>query len=178
MLASGNDYLVTVKSNQRKLCQHLETYEEYLKPVSEHLQQQRNRGRDEYRQVRVYESGDDLEALGWRDVKSILIVERWGMRQGKSFRNKQFYMSSALSSAREWQRLVRGHWAIENRLHWPKDVAMGEDAYRLTDGVALCNWSLLRSLIINIIRLNGYKSVKDALRRLANRIDKISAWLT
>jgi len=114
----------------------------------------------------------------WVEIKSILCVERWGTRKGKDYHHTAYYISSALTGAHQWLSWVRGHWGIENRLHWPKDVVFGEDDYRLEDETALLNWSLLRTIAINVLRLNGFQSLKTALTKLANRVDSIFSLLT
>ena len=177
VLDSANDYLVAVKQNQSKLYQHLETFERYLQPLSEHEQVNQGRSRHEHRRVKVYAPAG-LNEMQWVGVQSILLVERWGSRKGKEYENKAYYISSALTSAEQWQDLIRGHWGIENRLHWPKDTVLGEDDYRLEDGPALVNWSMIRTIVINILRLNGFQSLKTALMKLANRVDVIFSLLT
>jgi predicted transposase YbfD/YdcC len=69
--------------------------------------------------------------------------------------------------------MVRGHWRIENQLHWPKDVVLHEDETYGRDPNALLNASLFRSITINLLRLNGFKSFTSALRELANQVEKI-----
>jgi predicted transposase YbfD/YdcC len=177
VLDGGNDYLVAVKRNQAKLYEHLETVAQYRKPLSVHEDAQRQRGRQEHRRVRVY-APCGLDEMEWVGVQSILCVERWGLRTGKPYESKAYYISSLVTSALHWQGLIRGHWGIENRLHWPKDVVFGEDDYRLEDGSALVNWSMIRTIVINILRLNGFQSLKTALVKLANRVDVIFSLLT
>ena len=177
VLKSGNDYLVAVRGNQGKLYEHLQTFERHLRPISQQEQVNRGRGRCEHRRVKVY-SPSGFEEMGWVGVQSILCVERWGTRKGKAYEHQVYYISSILTSAKQWLALIRGHWGIENRYHWPKDAIFGEDDYRLEDGAALRNWSLVRTIVINILRLHGFESLKAALRKLANRIDKIFPLLT
>lgn len=60
---------------------------------------------------------------------------------------------------------VRGHWGIENRLHWSLDVAYGEDQARMREGNAAENFSILRRITLNLIRLdkarkNGIKNCR------------------
>lgn len=172
VLESGNDYVVAVKSNQFKLYQHLETFDRHLDPLPEHEEQTLGRGRQENRRVKVYQASGLVETQ-WVGVQSILCVERWGICQGKAYMRKAYYISSVLTSASRWQSIIRSHWGIENRLHWPKDVVMGEDAYRLEEGQALVNWSAMRTIVINILQLNGFRSVKTALTKLANRVQLI-----
>ncbi|KAI9135304.1 ISAs1 family transposase [Acaryochloris sp. CCMEE 5410] len=177
IVASGNDYLVAVKSNQGRLYDHLQTYFECLKPMAEHIHSAQSRGRDEHRCIQVYEPvGIALQE--WEAIRSVLCVQRWGTRKGKEYHNTAYYISSAATSPQHWQSLVREHWGIENRLHWPKDVVFGEDDYRLEDEQALLNWSVLRTIGINILRLNDYQSLKTAMTKLANRVDIIFSLLT
>jgi predicted transposase YbfD/YdcC len=177
LVESGNDYLVAVKSNQGRLYRHLQTYRQYLKPIAQYGDEHQGRDRQEKRCLRVYRPvGLALEE--WKAINSVLCVERWGTRDGKEYHHIAYYISSALTSAHQWLSLVRGHWGIENRLHWPKDVVFGEDDYRIEDEQALLNWSLVRTIAINVLRLNGYQSLKTALTKLANRVDAISPLLT
>lgn len=176
MLESGNDYLVPVKENQPNLLAHLQTFGRHLKPQASHQSQVKQKGRIESRVVHVFPVSG-LKELGWPGVQSILWVKRSGLRQGKPYQHELYYISSVQTSAEQWHRLIREHWGIENRLHWPKDVLLDEDDTRLEDAHALLAWSIVRSFIINILRLTGYQSLKTALTKLANRIDKIFSLL-
>jgi predicted transposase YbfD/YdcC len=114
-----------------------------------------------------------IEDPRWVGVKSILCIERWGERQGKPYAHKSYAISSVATSASQWQETIREHWGIENRLHWPKDKVFGEDDYHLENAQALLNWSIFRTIVINLLRMNGFQSLKGALRKLANRVEEI-----
>ena len=58
----------------------------------------------------------------------------------------------------------RGHWRIENRLHWVRDVVFGEDLSQLRTGSALQLLAALRNLVIGVLRLSGVKNISAALR--------------
>ena len=62
---------------------------------------------------------------------------------------------------------VRGHWGIENRLHWVRDVTYGEDASRVRTGTAPRVMAGLRNLIISAIRLAGHRNIARAQRHMA-----------
>lgn len=88
-------------------------------------------------------------------------------------RQEQRFVVSIATTARLCNNRVRGHWSIENRLHWPKDVVLHEDDTYGRNPNALLKASLLRSITIDLIRLNGFKSVTSALRELANQVETI-----
>ena len=172
VLESGNDYLVAVKGNQPNLLAHLKTFSRHLQPKDTEHSAVIQKGRVEQRTVRVFHASD-LDVMGWPAVQSILWVQRSGLRKGKTYCNECYYISSVQTSAEQWQSLIQGHWGIENRLHWPKDVLFDEDKTRLEDPQSLLAWSIIRSFIINILMLRGYQSLKPTLTKLANRVDLI-----
>lgn len=106
----------------------------------------------------------------WPDLVSLVRVERSGRRGKKSFHERHFYISSAQGSAADFGERVRGHWAVENGLHWVKDVVLREDACTTRAGQAPQNWALLRSLAVTLFRLHGFNSITSARRRLAHDI--------
>jgi len=61
-------------------------------------------------------------------------------------------------------RLIRGHWAIENRLHWVRDVTFGEDASQVRTGAAPEVMAALRNLVIRLLRRAGVQNIAAALR--------------
>jgi predicted transposase YbfD/YdcC len=80
-------------------------------------------------------------------------------------------LSSAEVTAREFARLVRKHWSIENSLHHVLDTTMAEDASRIrrNPGVFAC----LRQLALNLLRGNGERNISQALYRNALSLDKV-----
>ena len=63
--------------------------------------------------------------------------------------------------------LLRGHWQIENRLHWVRDVSFGEDASRVRTGNAPRVMASLRNLAISALRLAGHTTIAAGLRHMA-----------
>lgn len=109
----------------------------------------------------------------WRDLASVISVHRSGTRRGKLYDEHVFYISSRLMEAQAFAEVIRGHWQVENGLHWVKDVILKEDACTTHTGRAPQNLALLRSLAVTIFRKNGYYSIKDALRRFTQDIPAI-----
>ena len=70
----------------------------------------------------------------------------------KVTRETRFYISSLDSDAKRFGRAVRGHWGIENSLHWSLDVTFNEDGCRIRQGQAAENFSILRHLALNLLQ--------------------------
>lgn len=106
----------------------------------------------------------------WCDLATVVSVRRSGTRGGRRFAEHQLYISSRSMHARDVAEVVRGHWQVENALHWVKDVVLREDDCTTRAGNAPENLALLRSLAITLFRKNGYRSITHALRRFAHDI--------
>jgi hypothetical protein len=111
----------------------------------------------------------------WAGVRRIVRVERWrglGARQSHSV---HYYISSLTSrSAKRFAAIIRGHWQIENGLHHVRDVYLHEDRITPRDLNAAGCYATLRSILFNLMHLNGFASIKKAIISLANRIDLLA----
>lgn len=173
IIERGNDYLVAVKENQGKLYRQIERLVRYRPPRQTAATPfECQHGRQEQRLVKVY-SANEIDTQRWLGAKTVLCVERRRCTSDKCSIHQAYYLSSVATTAALWNDMVRGHWSIENRLHWPKDVVLHEDETYGRDPNALLNASLFRTITINVLRLNGFNSVTSALRQLANQVDQI-----
>ena len=163
IISTGNDYLVALKANQGNLYRQVQAIVACRPQRFPTLTtDERHHGRRERRSVRVFSSAG-LDTQQWPALKSVLLVERQSWRQGKLTTSKAYYLSSLKTTLRQWFKLIRGHWSIENRLHCPKDVVL--------------NASLFRSILLNLVRLKGWDSLTSALRELANQVQQIFSLL-
>ncbi|WP_250123807.1 ISAs1 family transposase [Chroococcidiopsis sp. CCMEE 29] len=112
-------------------------------------------------------------AQEWAGLQRCISVERRGLRDGKAFAERQYYISSVATTAIEFQAIIRGHWTIENQLHWVKDVIFNEDHAPQRGKFAAANWSVVRNFFITFARSLGFTSIARAKRQLANQLDKI-----
>ena len=71
----------------------------------------------------------------------------------------------------------RGHWDIENRLHYVRDVTMGEDATQIALGDAPQNLAALRNGLVNLLRLRGHENIAAGMRACARQISRTLAYL-
>jgi predicted transposase YbfD/YdcC len=86
-----------------------------------------------------------------------------------------YFISSlpTTTPAKEFAQGIRGHWHIENSLHYVKDVTMKEDASKTRTQYAPQNNSLIKNIVLNILRQQGYTNIAQAIRLLANDIPKL-----
>jgi predicted transposase YbfD/YdcC len=154
IIDSGNDYLIAVKSNQASLYRQVKAIASDCKPRQCATSQEQQRGRQEHRQVSAFApTGIDTER--WPGVKTLLCIERKRSVKGKCSTQRSYYISSVATTAAAWMKMIRGHWCIENRLHWPKDVVLDEDASYGREPNALLNASVFRSITINLLNLSS-----------------------
>jgi predicted transposase YbfD/YdcC len=155
----GADYLLGLKGNQPTLqaevlkafdAQTLAELED--DPNTFHEAADKGHGRNELRKAWVLR---DLTWLSnperWQDLKTLILVESHRTRKGMTTVERRAYISSLDASAERLLGLVRGHWHIENRLHWVLDVTFGEDRARVSDRNAAENLALFRKVVLNLL---------------------------
>jgi predicted transposase YbfD/YdcC len=173
--------VIAVKGNQKRLYEQIQVITEQATPLSVDITTERRsdlrfaaalRYRVTTRTVSVF---DDLTGINseWVGLARLVKVERFGTRAGKSYHQIAYYISSLNLNAAQFAQGIRGHWGIENRLHWVKDVVLAEDSSRMRQGNAPANLSIIRSLAIAILRYNGYSSITTAIRMIAHNLEQI-----
>ncbi|QLE48715.1 ISAs1 family transposase [Nostoc sp. C057] len=94
--------------------------------------------------VEVFHDSNGIDPA-WTGIKSLIRVERIGTRKGNKYHEIVCYISSLIASAKEFALGIRGHWGIENCLHWVKDVVFKEDCSTIRLGNAPANLSIMRA---------------------------------
>jgi predicted transposase YbfD/YdcC len=108
-------------------------------------------GRHEVRRVTVVYDPPGLPA-DWPDVAAVVAVDREREAGGPNVGTRQYYITSHRGRAKALGRYARGHWGIENGLHWVLDVAFREDANRTRDTNAGANLGLVRRLAASLLK--------------------------
>jgi predicted transposase YbfD/YdcC len=81
---------------------------------------------------------------------------------------EHYFLCSFKDDVERFAQLVRGHWSVENRCHWVLDVTFGEDHCQVRDKNAAHNLSILRELVIKVLRdLPSSLSLRRKRRRAA-----------
>ena len=164
--------MIAVKANQKRLYEQIQLTTEQATPLSFDITTEHRSERVTTRSVSVF---DDLSGINseWVGLARLVKVERTGTRAGKPYHQIAYYISSLNFNAAQFAQGIRGHWGIENRLHWVKDVVLQEDSSRMRQGLAPANLSIIRSLAIAILRYNGYASITTAMRMIGHNLEQI-----
>lgn len=103
----------------------------------------------------------------WPGIKSIGRAVCTRDIKGKISQETRFYISSLNGDVKDFSRAVRGHWGIENSLHWVLDVTFNEDKCRIRKDYAAENLAVLRKLVMNMLKKEGTKGSMRIKRKLA-----------
>ena len=177
------DYVLALKGNQGTLREDVEVFAAEQKAagfkdtkVSTDETVNGDHGRIETRTITVFHDVEWLkERHNWPGLKSFIMVESVREIKGtnpdaaKIERETRFYITSLAWLACQIGPVIRGHWAIENSLHWVMDMLFRDDECRVRKDHAPANFTTLKHMAYNIIRR---APGKDSLR--VKR--KVAAW--
>jgi len=159
--AQNAEYVLALKGNHANLHQEIVDYFAWAErqkwreiEVSTAHSVEKGHGRIEERRVVVTEDIDwILEKEQWSGMRSIVMVEaEREIIGGKRSTERRFFISSLAADAEQIGAAVRGHWAIENQLHWSLDVCFNEDACRTRTGNAAENLAIVRHIGLNLLK--------------------------
>lgn len=100
-----------------------------------------------------------------------------GRRNGKPFRHVQYFITTLRTNPKAILRLVRHRWTIENSWHWTRNTQLGEDAHRYSHRNGVQVLALLRTLALNLLRCNGFRSIRAVPMVVAHDIRRMPAGL-
>lgn len=171
ILDRNGDYLLGLKGNQEYLEERVrERFQIKKGPGSRslhkdiHKTKEKNHGREDKRVCTVL-TPKEGKSFGinplnkWPELNSIVEIknERTDLKTGETSEEIHYYISSLISSAKEFLEAARGHWQVENKLHWVLDVVFREDDCRSRTGYSAENFSMLRQFALNLIKLEPSK---------------------
>lgn len=168
--AQDGDYLVVVKANQPDLLWAVQTVFAHPPPGERFATAEAwDQHGDRVETRRLWASTALTGYLDWPGVQQVVCVERICLRRGQTTRQVRYAITSLGPEIAAATLLghVRSHWAIENRLHWVRDVTLGEDASQVRSGAAPQIMAALRNTVLGLVRGAGWTNIAAALRHYA-----------
>jgi predicted transposase YbfD/YdcC len=171
IIEKGADYVLAVKGNQGQLHEAVVDFFDTAQrahfqgvPFDYHEETESGHGRIE---VRRYWTTPVLTTLphpsAWAGLKIIGLAESERHLGDKVSVERRYYIASLKSDARQFGQAVRGHWGIENSLHWVLDVTLREDECRIRRGEAAENFCTLRHFAFNLLKQE--KTLKKSIKQ-------------
>jgi len=163
IVEKGADFVIGVKDNQPRLRQAIEdafsnTDVENMAEGSDYEAEKKSHNRIERRVCSVISAGELSEEIRseWPLVKSITRVtsKRYPKGKEEEFCDR-YYITSLELDSKQIAMYIRGHWGIENKLHWQLDVTFGEDASQKQTQNAAQNFSAMLKVALNLITTNA-----------------------
>lgn len=175
IVAGGGDYLWAIKENQPRVREAIATLFELEErargPVAHDFRcaETWDKGHGRLEQRRLVASSLLNDYLAWPGLGQVFRVERarTSLARGTTTREVVYGVTSLRAEeagARRLLALVRGHWGIENGLHYRRDVTFKEDRCRMKSGIAAQALAALNNLVLGLIRLAGFSNVAQGRR--------------
>lgn len=159
ILLKEGHYFLAVKENQGGLLYEMKDVMRYSEPTSVHTETEKEHARVETRTASIFPADrmEDKEVLArWPGLRTLVRIETNTVHvseNGKEESQTRYYISDEdFPSAAYYGALARGHWAVENDLHWHLDVTFNEDDCRARMKNAAQNLSLLRKLALQVAK--------------------------
>jgi predicted transposase YbfD/YdcC len=160
IIDKGGDYVFALKGNQGNLSDEVENY--FVQAEQIDFQgvacgavgsKDCAHGRIEKREIYTTEDIDWLpQKEEWKNLKSLIMVKSERIISEQTTIERRYYISSLPSDALRVANTIRGHWGIENKVHWILDVAFREDEQNADAGNIAENMSMIRRISLNLLK--------------------------
>lgn len=151
----GADYVISLKGNQAELYQQVvQEFALEAANLPSYEQTEKQGSRIETRKITVCSQAKWIENQAqWKDLHSVVMVERSRVIKGEEQISKCFYISSLINpTAEKMAQYIRNHWAIENQLHWQLDLTFGEDDAKVGNQNAIINLHQIRKWALLLLK--------------------------
>lgn len=173
------DYLFSLKGNQGTLKEDVELFFQGAEksgwkdiPYEQVRSLEKGHGRIETREVYIVRDIDWLEQkVKWPNLAAIIMVKASRERKGKTSEETRFYITSSSLEIEKLAAHIRGHWGIENGLHWSLDVGFREDRQVARNRVLARNLAVLRRVAFNHLKQEPASKLSIENKRFRAAID-------
>lgn len=187
IVEQGADYVFSLKGNQGNLHKEVELLFQDAKnndfkdlPRDSFTTVDGDHGRIETRRYTTVAEVDWFEEKDkWAKLTSFGMVESEREIAGHITVETRYFIASLPSDAKRFAAAARGHWAVENSLHWSLDIAFREDDSRVRSGHAPANLATIRRLALNLIKQDPHRKIgiKASRKRAGWDLDYIKTLL-
>jgi predicted transposase YbfD/YdcC len=176
IIEQEGDYLLAVKGNQPTLHEAIQVaFVDQSSAQPKHVQVEQSHGRAVGQIAWVAPAEGVVNITDWpgcQTIGRILSLRVVGKKVAEP--EWRYYISSRDLSAADLTTAARAHWGVENRLHWVLDVTFGEDASQVREDHAPQNFSLLKKIVLNMLRLNP--SCRPKPNTSLRQMRKLAGW--
>ncbi len=181
------DYVLALKKNHPTLYGEVKSFfadhfkDDFARyPVSRYEESEKSHGRLEHRRYYQVTAPQDLYGRDdWKGLKTLGAAVRVYEQDGVEKSDVRYYLCSLRRHGQQFGHAVRGHWGIENSLHWCLDMTYREDESRVRNRNFADNLSWLRRLTLSLIKQHPGKESNVMKRRMAGwSIDYLMQILT
>lgn len=163
IIEKGGDYILALKKNQKKLFEEADDDFVWSKVKQEHTDTTEDsiHGRIEIRKCSVMKATQLLDSSfleKWKGLETLVRIDYKRIENNVTICKTRYYISSQINTAAYFNQHIRGHWGIENQLHWHLDVTFQEDKNRSRTGHSQVNLNTLRKIALNKIKRSNEKS--------------------
>jgi len=177
-VATQNHYVAQVKGNQKNLLKEIHRMIVEQAPIDQIEVQEKGHGRISSWSVSVFDAQDSPKAKEWNNLRRVIHVHRTRQKNGRCIHSDSFYISDLFETdAATYHHGIRGHWGIENRLHYVKDVIHQEDHNGIRTEAGPMVASVLSTIAINLHRKNGFQSITDAQAFAIQNIETLFCYI-
>lgn len=155
------DYVLALKGNQNGLFEDVKNLFEHAQEVGfenceYYRTKEKGHGRLEVRECWTLSDRETLASIrslaNWRGLRTVIMVKSERRDGDKRSEESRYYISSLSGNAEQALEAVRGHWGIENKVHWVLDIAFREDDCRIRKGSGAQNFAILRHIALNLLK--------------------------
>jgi len=171
------DYVLALKGNQGTVHEEIKTFlDDAVQRTPQALPYFETTEKDHGRiEIRRYWQTDQLDWFAdrtkWEGLASIGMVESERQLLGANVTiERRYFLSSLPIQPARFAHAVRGHWTVENSLHWVLDVQFGEDQSRTRIGYAAENLAALRRMTLNLLKRDA--TIKGGIKSK----QKVAGW--
>lgn len=183
IIQGGGDYVLSLKGNQSTIHEDTKAYIEKhmandFADIEAQTYQTKSKGHGRVDEITYYQMKVPSELSSrndWKGLQTIGIAIRHSEKNGKESSDVRYYISSLGLSVKQFGKYIRGHWSIENTLHWCLDVTFREDESRVRNRFTANNLAWLKRFAIGLLKQVDDKHSIAMRRRIAGwNIDYLS----